>query len=72
MVFAGESKSDHIVELLEHINLEYRVLIEFEGKTIITHILEQYRDADIISHYFIVGIPKELVTIPDGIEDTQI
>ena len=73
ILFAGEGKGQApIDELLEYAKVEYRALMEFDGKTIIYRILENFHKSGIISEYFILGIPENLVKLPPDIDVSKV
>jgi GTP:adenosylcobinamide-phosphate guanylyltransferase len=71
LLLAGEG-DQRIDPLLEHVNKKYRALIEFKGKFVITLLLEKFLESGIISHYVIIGIPKDYVQLPDGLPLDQV
>lgn len=55
-------------ELMEYAGKDYKALIEIEGKSMLTHVLEGIRDSNRASYILIVGLPKQFVQLPDGLD----
>ncbi len=55
-------------ELMEYADVDYKALIEFNNKTSIMYVLEAIARSDIATQILIAGIPRDLVSLPDGID----
>lgn len=53
-------------------NQDYKALIDIKGKTIITRMMEAFEGTNIVSKYYIVGLPEELIDFPDTIDKSKI
>ncbi len=53
-------------------NLDYKALIDINGKSVIARMMEAFEESKIVSKYYIVGLPEELVEFPDTIDRSKI
>ncbi len=58
--------------LMEYAGIDYKALIEVNGKTMLTRVLEGIRDSGRASYILIVGLPKDLVELPVGIDSNRV
>ncbi len=57
-------------KIMEYANVDYKALIDIHGKPMIDYGLSALRDSGIASYILIVGIPKDLVKLPDGLDES--
>lgn len=67
VVMAG---SDTIVsdELLEYASVDYKALIELNGKPIIEYIIDAFQNSGVISYIYVLGMPEDQVKLSDNIK----
>ncbi len=58
--------------LMEYADIDYKALIDVNGKTMLTRVLEAIRDSERASYILIVGLPKQLVDLPQGIDSDRV
>ncbi|MHA2252373.1 MAG: hypothetical protein ACXAD7_18550, partial [Candidatus Kariarchaeaceae archaeon] len=68
IVLAGSPETRDI--LMEYANVEYKALIDINGQSMITRVLDAINKSNIASRIFITGLPKELVVFPDNMDQT--
>ncbi len=55
-------------QLMEYANTDYKALIDINGKPMLTRVLEAIRDSNRASYILIVGLPKDKIELPEGID----
>ncbi|RMG36012.1 MAG: hypothetical protein D6732_08710 [Methanobacteriota archaeon] len=76
VILAGAEKEDSVNykkdKLLEYANVDYKALIELNGKPMILYVIKAFVESGRVSEILIVGLPKERLTIPDSLKKVPI
>lgn len=68
VVLAGSPKERDT--LMEAADVDYKALIDINGKPMINYVLEAIKDSGIASYILIVGIQKDIIKLPDGFDES--
>lgn len=58
--------------LMEYADVDYKTLIEIEGKPMINYVIDAIIAAEIASYILIVGLPEAKITLPDTFDHDKI
>ena len=76
VILAGAEKegSAHYKKdkLLEYANVDYKALIELNGKPMILYVIKAFVESGRVSEILIVGLPKHRLTIPENLKTVPI
>ncbi len=67
ILLAGSPKERD--SLMSAENVDFKAFIEIKGKPMINYILDAIAKTDIASYILIIGPPKEMITLPEKLED---
>ncbi|MHA2249805.1 MAG: hypothetical protein ACXAD7_05555 [Candidatus Kariarchaeaceae archaeon] len=70
VILAGSPPEKDI--LRNYAGVDYKSLIDIHGKSMLTHILEGIHNSDMASYILVTGIPREIVDLPEGMDEDRI
>ncbi|OLS29450.1 MAG: hypothetical protein HeimC2_00010, partial [Candidatus Heimdallarchaeota archaeon LC_2] len=71
IIMAG-SDSIRSDELLDYANVDYKALIELNGKTLLEYIIDAMQKSDVVSHIYVIGIPEDKINLSEYIQKDEI